>query len=172
MQNSNNATNYSSDVRNQLLFANNRNRVRWVVLCLSQDGACTDFFENFRENSLKGDLWNDITLNPPLFSLANTFNGIKWKMIDIAKKMTIYFFQNVWKCTVFAFAFQVFKKCSYDPKIFSQKILIWVTKNGRILCWFQIRWCLIKLMPLEKPKAKKLCDFWVFSFLRIFCVFI
>ncbi len=60
---------------NQLMFANNRNRVPWVVLCLSQDGACTDSFENFRENSLKGDLSNDITLNPPLFSLVNTFNS-------------------------------------------------------------------------------------------------
>jgi hypothetical protein len=41
----------------------------------SQDEACTDSFENFRENSLKGDLSNDITLNPPLFSLVNTFNA-------------------------------------------------------------------------------------------------
>jgi hypothetical protein len=45
-----------------------------VVLCFSQDGACTDSFENFRENSLNGDLSNNITLNPPLFSLVNTFN--------------------------------------------------------------------------------------------------
>jgi hypothetical protein len=44
-----------------------------VVLSLSQDGACTDSFENLRENSLKGDLSNDITINPPLFSLVNTF---------------------------------------------------------------------------------------------------
>jgi hypothetical protein len=47
-----------------------------VVLSLSQDGACTDSSANFRENSLKGDLSNDITLNPPLFSLVNTFNAI------------------------------------------------------------------------------------------------
>jgi hypothetical protein len=47
--------------------------VRWVVLCLSQDGACTESFENFRDKSLKGGLSNDITLNPPLFSLENTF---------------------------------------------------------------------------------------------------
>jgi hypothetical protein len=67
------ATRHNSVIENQLLFANNRNRVRRVVLCLSQDGACTDSFENFRENSLKGDLSNDITLNPPLFSLVNTF---------------------------------------------------------------------------------------------------
>jgi hypothetical protein len=41
----------------QLLFANNRNRVRGAVLGLSQDGACTDFsdlFENLSMNSLKG----------------------------------------------------------------------------------------------------------------------
>ncbi len=49
------------------------NRVRWVVLCLSQDGACTESFENFRDISLKGGLSNNITLNPPLFSLENTF---------------------------------------------------------------------------------------------------
>ena len=35
-----------------------------MVLCLSQDGACTDSFENFLDNSLKGGLSNDITLNP------------------------------------------------------------------------------------------------------------
>ena len=49
--------------------------VRWVVLCLSQDGACTESFENFCDNCLKGGLLNDITLNPPLFSLENTFNS-------------------------------------------------------------------------------------------------
>jgi hypothetical protein len=47
-----------------------------VVLCLSHDGACTDSFENFREISLKGDLSNNITPNPPLFSLVNTFNSL------------------------------------------------------------------------------------------------
>ncbi len=44
-----------------------------MVLCLSHDGACTDSFENFREINLKGDLSNDVTLNPPLFSLVSTF---------------------------------------------------------------------------------------------------
>ena len=29
--------------------------------------------ENFSENNLKGDLSNDITHNPPLFSLVNTY---------------------------------------------------------------------------------------------------
>jgi hypothetical protein len=59
----------------QLLNANDINRVRWVVLDLLQDGACTDFFENFSENSLKGYLSNATTFNPPLFSLVDTFKG-------------------------------------------------------------------------------------------------
>ncbi len=57
----------------QLLLSNNRNRVRWAVLCLSQDGACTDLFENLSVNSLKGDLSNATTFKLPLFSLDNTF---------------------------------------------------------------------------------------------------
>ncbi len=69
------AARHKSVIGNQLLFANNRNRVRWVVFCLSQDGACTDSFENFWENSWKGDQSNDITPNTPLFSLVNTFNA-------------------------------------------------------------------------------------------------
>jgi hypothetical protein len=59
----------------QLLLSNDRNRVRGVVLGLSQDGANTNLFENFRENSLKRDLSNNTTVNPPLFSLVNTFNS-------------------------------------------------------------------------------------------------
>ena len=63
-----------TDIGKQLLFANDRNRVRGAVFGLSQDGACTNLFENFREHSLKQDLSNDTTVNPPLFSLVNTFN--------------------------------------------------------------------------------------------------
>ncbi len=33
----------------QLLISNDRNRVRWVVLGLSEDGACTDFWKSQRE---------------------------------------------------------------------------------------------------------------------------
>jgi hypothetical protein len=74
--NSNAANNFSSDVRQQLLIANDRNRVRWLALGLSRDGACIDLYENHSENSLKGDLSIDTTVNPPLFSLVNTFNSI------------------------------------------------------------------------------------------------
>ncbi len=58
----------------KLLIAKDRNRVRWLVLVLLQDGACMDLYENHSENSLKGDPSNDTTVNPPLFSLVNTFN--------------------------------------------------------------------------------------------------
>ncbi len=57
----------------QFLFANNRNKVRGAVLVLSQDGAWTDLFENLSVNSLKRDQSNDTKINPPLFSLVNTF---------------------------------------------------------------------------------------------------
>ncbi len=60
-------------IGNQLFISNDRNRVLWVVLGLLQDGACTDFFENLSENTLKGDLSNAPTFNPPLFSLVDTF---------------------------------------------------------------------------------------------------
>jgi hypothetical protein len=33
-------------------------------------------FENFSEKSLKGDLSNATTFDPPLFSLVNTFNHV------------------------------------------------------------------------------------------------
>ncbi len=56
------------------MLANDTNRVRGAVLCLSQDGACTNLFKNFSENNLKRDLSNDTADNPPLFSLVNTFN--------------------------------------------------------------------------------------------------
>ncbi len=58
------------------MIANDRNRVRWLVLGLSQDGACMDLYENHSENKVKGDLSNDTTVNPPLFSLVNTFKTI------------------------------------------------------------------------------------------------
>ncbi len=38
----------------KLLFSNDRNRFRWVVIDLPQDGACTDLFENLSVNGLKG----------------------------------------------------------------------------------------------------------------------
>jgi hypothetical protein len=44
-----------ADIGIQLLFANNRNRVRGAVLGLSQDGACTDLFENLTVNT-----WREI----------------------------------------------------------------------------------------------------------------
>jgi hypothetical protein len=57
----------------QLLYSNNRNRVRWAVLCFSRDEDWIDFFEILKVNSLKRVLLsNDTTNNPLLFSLGNT----------------------------------------------------------------------------------------------------
>jgi hypothetical protein len=58
-----------------------------VILCLSQDGACTDSFENFRDNRLKGGLSNDINLNPPLFSLVNTFKNREFGVFSMNKTL-------------------------------------------------------------------------------------
>jgi hypothetical protein len=77
-----------ADIGKQLLLANSRNRVRGAVLDLSQDGACTNSCENFRENSLKRDLSNDTTVNPPLFSLV-----FKWTVtIRMQKKYFLLLF--------------------------------------------------------------------------------
>jgi hypothetical protein len=46
------------------------------------DGACTDLFENLNENSIKGDLSNDNTINPPLFSLVSTFKKNRKKSLE------------------------------------------------------------------------------------------
>jgi hypothetical protein len=59
------AARHYADIEIQLLFANNRNRVPGAVLGLSQDGACTDLFENLSATSLKGELSNDTKFNPP-----------------------------------------------------------------------------------------------------------
>ncbi len=59
----------------KLLISNDRNSVRWLVLGLSLDGACTDLVENLSDNSLKGDLSYATIFNSPLFSLFNTFNA-------------------------------------------------------------------------------------------------
>ena len=67
--------------------------------------------------------------------------------------------------------FKIAKSAIMTQKNFSWKISIWVSKKRRILCWFQIRWCRLKQMPLKKVKAKKLCEFWVFWFLCVFSWF-
>jgi hypothetical protein len=65
------------------------NRVRRVVLGLSENGACADLFENLSLNSIKGDLSNATTFNPSFFSLVNTFN--------VVPKLRIQFNTNLQK---------------------------------------------------------------------------
>ncbi len=61
--------------------------------------------------------------------------GITQRMIDIGKKITFYFLQNVRKCTVFfAFAFKVSKKCYYDPKkFFLENIIMGIKKTQNFM---------------------------------------
>jgi hypothetical protein len=72
----------------QLLISNDWNRVRWVVLGLLQDGACTELVENLSVNSSKGDLSNATTFNPPLFPLDNTFNSVY--ILEIRSVMLVF----------------------------------------------------------------------------------
>ncbi len=62
-----------TDIGKQLFISNDKHRVRWEVLGLSQDGVRTDSLENFSVKGLKQDQSNDTKFNPPLFSLGNTF---------------------------------------------------------------------------------------------------
>ncbi len=59
-------------LRNKLFISIDRNRIRWPVLSLSQDGVCRDSFENFSVKNSKHQS-NDTKFNPPLFSLVNTY---------------------------------------------------------------------------------------------------
>jgi hypothetical protein len=65
-------------------------------------------------------------------------------------------------------ATQLSRNLAFCPKnLFLEKFNMGIKKR-RILCRFQIRWC---HMPLKKAWAKKLCEFWIFSFLCIFSWF-
>ncbi len=101
------------------------------------------------------------------FNVSNLM-GIKRRMIDIGKKITFYFLQNVWKCTVFLHLHLKYAKSAMTQKFFFLKNINMGIKKRRILCWFQIRWCRLKKNAPKKARAKKLCEFWIFSFLCIF----
>ncbi len=82
--------------------------------------------------------------------------GIKRRLIDIAKKITFSFLQNVWKCTVFSHLhFRYGKSAIMTQKIFFLKYIKMGIKKHRILYWFQIRWPQLSEMPLTKVKSKK-----------------
>jgi hypothetical protein len=46
----------------------------------------TESFENFRDNSLKGGLSNDVTLTPPLLSLVNTLKDDELQPEEMEEK--------------------------------------------------------------------------------------
>ncbi len=74
--------------RRDFMYSNNRNTLRRVVLGLSQDG-----FENLSVNSLKGDLSNATTFNPPLFSSVNNFKMFQ-RMVELCEKS--YYVEFFW----------------------------------------------------------------------------
>ncbi len=84
----------------QLLISNDRNRGRWVVLGLSEDGACTDLFENLSVNSLKRGLSNGTTFNPPHFSLVNTFKMRFYMYVSLFEYLQNFLVKNstMFKC--------------------------------------------------------------------------
>ncbi len=55
----------------------------------------------------------------------------------------------------------------WPKNFFGWKISIWVSKKGRILCWFQIHWCRLTQMPLKKLEPK---NYAIFEYFR-FCAF-
>ena len=64
--------------------------------------------------------------------------------------------------------FKIAKSAIMTQKNFSWKISIWVSKKRRILCWFQIRWCRLKQMPIKKLESKNYANFEYFGFCAFF----
>jgi hypothetical protein len=60
-------------------------------------------------------------------------------MIDIGKKITFYFLQNVYKCPFFRICFKVCKKCSNDPqKKILEKYHYGYRKNAEFYAGFKL----------------------------------
>jgi hypothetical protein len=85
------AARHNAVICKQLLISNDRNRVRWVVLGLSEDGGCADLSENLSVNSLKGDLSNATISNPPFFSLVNTFSDNLFNIFQPSENVEVKF---------------------------------------------------------------------------------
>ncbi len=91
------------------------------------------------------------------FNVSNLM-GIKWRMIDIGKKITFYFLQNTWKCTVFPHLhFKIAKSAILTPKNFFFKNI----NKGIKIDSFQEKniWVIIALFPILKCKWEKNCTF-------------
>jgi hypothetical protein len=76
-------------------------------------GPCTNLCDHFREISLKRDLSNDTTVNPPLFSLVNTFKqclfsgyplyhicSVCWSLVRPPWQVKFIFLLLFYNCTV------------------------------------------------------------------------
>ncbi len=60
------------------------------------------------------------------------------------------------------------KSAIMTQKCFFLKNISVGIKKRRILCWFQIRWCRPKQMPLKKARAKSYANFEYFRFCALF----
>jgi hypothetical protein len=103
------------------------------------------------------------------FNVSNLM-GIKRRMIDIGKKITFYFLQNVWNCTdFFAFAFKVCKKCYYDPKhFFLEKYQCGYRKNAEFYADFKFVDANLNKCPLKKLEQKNHANLEYFRFCAYF----
>ncbi len=73
-----------TDIGKQLFISNDRHRVRWEVLGLSQDGVCTDSCESFSVKSLRLDQSKDTKFSPPSF-LIGQYIEVALKNIKTSK---------------------------------------------------------------------------------------
>ncbi len=106
------------------------------------------------------------------FNVSNLM-GITRRMIDIRKKITFYFLQNVWKCTVFfAFAFSDSKKCYYDPKnFFLEKYQYGYKKKAKFYADFKFVDANLNKCPPKKSKSQKTMRILsIFVFVHFFVV--
>ncbi len=95
--------------------------------------------------------------------------GITRRKIDIGKKITFYFLQIFWKCTVFfAFAFKVCKKCYYDPKNFFLKNIIMGIKKTQNFVLISNSLMPTETNALKKARAKNYANFEYFRFCAFF----
>ncbi len=64
--------------------------------------------------------------------------------------------------------FKIAKNAIMTQTFFILKNINMGIKKRRILCWFQIRWCRLKQMPIKKLESKNYANFEYFRFYAFF----
>ncbi len=95
------------------LISNERNRVRWVILGLSEDGTCTDLSENSSVNSLN---WNLSNATMPLPTHLFSHWSMPLKQYYAERSLHKYFYRGFWQCRIrtFTYSFCTFYKIVGD----------------------------------------------------------